>query len=562
MNLRVGIAGIPLAGPTAVDLLRFLRSPRAEAQVWADFVRTRREVSWLRSGLSESSSDAPRLLVISLTDMVHQLKVEAMFAAAMRRHGWRPVVLTNSQTNTRARRYFAAFGVREFAYLDDYAPTPAETDHAAVTTHRMLQGDLTFASVKEWTFDGCWIGPQILASVSREEHRGSPDPADPEIAAQVQRLLSGVLLRVLIARRVVDALKPDLGMVVEANYAGNSPFVDRLINSGTDVIQIVQPWRDDAITAKRLNKETRRVHPSSVSPETLARVMEQPWTEVEDRELDSMFADRYGGRWFLQARNQPSTRRFSNTEIVTHLQLNPEKKAAVVFSHILWDANLFYGADLFKDYGDWFIQTVAAACNNPRLNWLIKLHPANLWKRARDGVEGEFAELELIREHLGDLPDYVRILPPDTDIDTLSLFRFVDYGVTVRGTAGMELPCFGKPTLTAGTGRYTQLGFTVDFETQASYLAGLAALEQRPPMSAKQVELARRHAHAAFIRRPWLMKSFKSTFDYLASGWHPLDHNLNCVVRSLEEAESNGDLGRWARWAAGAEVDYLEPRSS
>ena len=54
----------------------------------------------------------------------------------------------------------------------------------------------------------------------------------------------------------------------------------------------------------------------------------------------------------------------------------------------------------------------------------------------------------------------------------------------------------------------------------------------------------------------------RATFDYLASGWHPLDHNLHCVAGSLEEAERNGDLDRWAHWAAGSEVDYLEPRSA
>jgi hypothetical protein len=51
------------------------------------------------------------------------------------------------------------------------------------------------------------------------------------------------------------------------------------------------------------------------------------------------------------------------------------------------------------------------------------------------------------------------VLLPDTKISTLSLYRFADYGVTVRGTPGLEIACFGKPAFTAGTGTYAGLGF-------------------------------------------------------------------------------------------------------
>jgi hypothetical protein len=230
-----------------------------------------------------------------------------------------------------------------------------------------------------------------------------------------------------------------------------------------------------------------------------------------------------------------------------------------VFSHVLWDANLFYGEDLFQDYGEWFVETVRAAAANPNLNWLIKLHPANLWKRAREGIAGEFAETRLIREHIGALPPHVHILDPDCGIDTMSLFHFTDYGVTVRGTSGMELPCLGKPVLTAGTGRYSGLGFTDDCASAAEYLERLQSLHLEPPLAPERTLLARRHAYAAFLLRPWRMTSFKSVFAYRESGTHPLDHNLACAVAAIEDVERNGDLARWTAWAASDAVDYLEP---
>jgi hypothetical protein len=400
----------------------------------------------------------------------------------------------------------------------------------------------------------------VLSTVSRAQHQGAPDPQDPATHAEIAALLPDLLIRVQVAGRVAEATRPDLALINEANYAVYGPFVDRLIARGTNVIQVVQPWRDDALGFKRLTRETRRMHPSSISPDSFARLLQrQSWTERQDRELDQLFSDRYSGKWFLQSRNQPRTREADAAAIRARFGLDAEKKTATVFSHVLWDANLFYGEDLFQDYGEWFVETVRAAAANPNLNWLIKLHPANLWKRAREGIEGEFAETRLIREHIGGLPGHVHILDPDCGIDTMSLFHFTDYGVTVRGTSGMELPCFGKPVLTAGTGRYSGLGFTDDCASAAEYLDRLAALHRQPPLAAERTLLARRHAYAAFLLRPWRMTSFKSAFAYRESGTHPLDHNLTCVVASADEAQRNGDLARWADWAASGEVDYLEP---
>jgi hypothetical protein len=556
--MRRKVAHLPVIGPAIVDLARSLRDPATERAVQADYRQTAQDLAWLRAAMPEPMPMAKRLLIVSLSDMVYQLKLEAMLGAALRLHGWRPVVLTNARTNTRAKRYFGAFGIADFLYLEDFPASPAETTRAREAAEEFLAGPLSFQAVKAWSFAGSWIGPQILSTVSRARLEGAPDPTHPETREEIAELLPRVLLRVMAAERIVAAARADLGLVIEANYATNGPIVDRLIGAGTNVVQAIQPWRDDALTFKRLTPETRRMHPSSISPATFERVLLQPWSAADEAALDQLFADRYGGKWFLQARNQPGTHAADAAAIRRQLGLDPAKKSATVFSHILWDANLFYGDDLFADYGEWFVETVREAAANPALNWLIKLHPANLWKRARDGAAGEFSELKLIRARLGALPPHVKLLFPETEISTLSLFAFTDYGVTVRGTSGMELPCFGKPTLTAGTGRYSGLGFTVDSADAGEYLERLAGLQHLPPMTDAARLRARRHAHAAFLLRPWRMASFKSQFDYRATGNHPLDHNLVTVAKSLGEARRNGDLDRWARWASGDEVDYLE----
>jgi hypothetical protein len=481
-----------------------------------------------------------------------------MLGAALRLDGWRVRVLVGARSNVRSERYFRSFGIDEFVYLDSYRLSAIEERRCATAAAELLSGPMTFPVVKGWTFEGGWVGPQILSALSRASHDGAPDPAESGTHAAFTRRLPALLERILIARHLMDNVKPDLGLTIEANDAVYGPFVDQAIVSGTPVIQVTQPWRDDALTMRRLTVKTRRMHPSSVSTETLDALATRDLSNAEQLAIDTMFANRYDGKWFLQSRNQPQTRSFDRAALVERLGLRADRKIAVVFSHVLWDANLFYGEDLFRDYGDWFVETVRAATRNTELDWIIKLHPANIWKRAREQVDGGYTETRLIEEQIGNLPAHVHVLAADSDINSLSLFEHADYGVTVRGTVGMEMPCFGKPMLTAGTGRYSGLGFTLDSASPDEYLARLAYLHETPRLSAEQTIRARWHAYAALIMRPWRMQSFKSAFNYQKKGLHPLDQNLSPLAFNMNKVDANGDLHRFATWAAGKDVDYLE----
>jgi hypothetical protein len=123
----------------------------------------------------------------------------------------------------------------------------------------------------------------------------------------------------------------------------------------------------------------------------------------------------------------------------------------------------------------------------------------------------------------------------------------------------VELPCFGVPTLTAGTGRCHGLGFTVDSESREQYLGRLAHIEELDRMTPEQVQWAKRHAHTVFCRRPWFMKSFRAEFRPGGPHRHMLEQNLHLAVSSLAELDRNGDLVKFATWAAAnANVDYLD----
>src|SRR6185503_19322236 len=117
------------------------------------------------------------------------------------------------------------------------------------------------------------------------------------------------------------------------------------------------------------------------------------------------------------------------------LGLDATRKTAIIYSHILSDANLFYGVDLFAGgYEEWLVETVRAAAENPRVNWVLKIHPANVLRNRRLGYAGEYGELLALREAFGKVPDFLRVIRPEDDVSPFAFFGITDWGLTVRGT--------------------------------------------------------------------------------------------------------------------------------
>jgi hypothetical protein len=238
------------------------------------------------------------------------------------------------------------------------------------------------------------------------------------------------------------------------------------------------------------------------------------------------------------------------------LQLDPAKRTAVIFPHIFWDATFFWGVDLFDDYEHWFLEVVRAAAANDRLNWIIKVHPANVIKDRRDGVVGLPSELRLLNREFAELPGHIRVIPADTDISTLSLYAIMDYCLTVRGTVGIEAACFGKQVLTAGTGRYDGLGFTLDASDRAEYLNRLGYLEQLPLPSADRVERARRYAYGVFLCRPLPLSALQMEYRQDSHATLHVAYRAQFVADLLSSPDIRGLVG-WIE--SGAEDFFAWP---
>lgn len=516
-------------------------------------------LTWIRLSRFRRTDVMPNsrnALIVSLSPLIYHVKYDAMLGAALKLQGIRPVAVLVSRTGSFwNRRYLKAFGVSDFIYIHEIVLSHEEESFCQREAKKMLAETHTFSSVKDWRFMGHWIGPQVLSYISRKNLIGTPDLDDTEILDQIEEILPEVIALILKSNKIVSTYNAALAITCECNYAFYAPFTDAMILANRPVIQYTSAWYDDGFFLLRRDKETRRVHPAYVGKKRFETLCERSWTVENENRLNRVNDQRYSGRWYLQSLNQPNTRRQSRAEVLEKLQLTGHRKIVVVVCPVLWDANLFYGEDLFDDFGDWFVNTLKIAVETTSVDWLIKLHPGNMWRREIAGDNSELTEDVIIAMEGISIPEHVRLVYPDTDISARSIYDIAHAGITVRGTAGMEMPCFRVPTIVAGSGRYSGLGFTIEPKTREDYQQLLSNILELPPMDDEVYELARWHAHIALLERAWTMHTFKPHLKDIKRSLNPFYSNLYPRSFFAPQLTQCDDLRNFADWAVNSD-DY------
>lgn len=505
--------------------------------------------------LACANKSSKNLLVVNLSDGVFEAKMEGVLAKALEVHsGCEPVILTNSTCYT-AVRYFKVFGFKHFIFWDEFIERVKSSQDTS------LWAKSSFDRLLNYQFRGVFVGRHMLSSIIRTLRHGSLDFNDPLVQKLLKQYFQKAEKTVFAAEQLIDKIKPDTVLFLEKGYSPYGEIFDVAINQNLNVVHWGHSHKRDSIVFKRYNRTNRHFPNFSLSPGNWAFVRKKMlWNSQKEAGFMNEIKEAYEkGSWFNRKFLLAGKKIKSPDEVRAQLGLDKNKKTAIIFSHVLWDATFFYGENIFKDYEDWLIETVKAAQANSRVNWIVKIHPDYIWKMKQLGPNAKPKDLLVLKAKIGELGNHIKMMEPDTDISTYSLFPVTDYCLTVRGTIGVEMACFGVPVLTAGTGRYSGMGFTIDSKNREEYLDNMRRIEEIPRMSAEQTTLARKHAFALFKLRPFRFTSFEMTQMSLERLGHLLDHNLTIDVKSSNQFTQARDLKQFSDWTLNfrSEEDFL-----
>lgn len=387
------------------------------------------------------------------------------------------------------------------------------------------------------------IGKFIVSSLMRYSRNG-----DIRSLLQDKKLVFKYFKKSFIAtNRSIYILKhfsPNLICLFDKGYSPEGELTELALAQDIHVSTINTAHKSGSIIGKLYSKSNSDVHFSKPSDSLWYDLIKMPFPEDNrNRVLDEIWNSYNNNSWYDEVATQVNTRYHSRSELISFLKLDPHKPCVVLFPHLFWDATFFWGIDLFEDYVDWFTHVVSLAASMDHINWIIKIHPSNITKNIRDGYKGEFSEILLLKKLFVSIPDHFTIIEPSTNISTLSLYSIMDYCLTVRGTVGIEAALFGKTVLTAGTGRYDGLGFTIDSQSKSQYLNRIANIIDIPNIDKHQVELAQRYAYGLFILRSIKLSSID--FRYSKDSSASLQFTNNMDSSNIHTFKDINLLSQW-----------------
>ncbi len=418
---------------------------------------------------------------------------------------------------------------------------------------RAIAGMTRKAELHAFDYDGVPCGKIAMSSLMRNQRRGRFDFGDNATRRILADALARSIAAVEAARELLHKHRPAAVVLSDRGYTPFGEISYLCTEGGIPVYTWNVAHRYGLIVMKRFSKHNTHLHHHSLSSESWRKISQLNWCDAYQAASERELTDSYtSGEWYGEVGTQFHVSSVEKQALIERLNLDPDKKTAVLFPHIFWDGTFFWGEDLFDDYEQWYCEVLKVARENTRLNWVIKIHPANIVKDVRDKHSAEHSEVTAMRRVLGETPSHIHLVEASSDISTLSLFSIMDYCLTVRGTIGIEAAYRGIPVLTAGTGRYDRLGFTVDFDDRDSYLARLQRLETVPPLTPAEWDLAKKYAFGTFALRPTPLSSVQFSFrkDAVAS----LEASLTVADgAALGAAPDIASLGAWIR---SGEDDY------
>lgn len=236
----------------------------------------------------------------------------------------------------------------------------------------------------------------------------------------------------------------------------------------------------------------------------------------------------------------PNCRELDRFRARQMLGVDSDRPIALVYAHAWCDFPHNQDLANFSDFKDWITLTIETIRGIDDVIWLLKPHPLESWY-------GGFH----LADAAGDLPDYVRILPENTDSATS--LAGADVAVTVYGTIGIEAVANGTPVIAADRSYYSDWQFTHEATNREDYAQLLH--------------------NAAHLAKPSQEKRDEAAaFAYLAMAPHPKDAGLlrlvcdstgpevpRFVIRQITEGKwdaYNREVASVANWLASGSRSY------
>ncbi len=300
------------------------------------------------------------------------------------------------------------------------------------------------------------------------------------------------LVNTYVAEEVIKKFKPVSLFGSHGVYVDYSPAILLAYLKGIKTL-IWSSGFKDFLHYFTIPKKPNKLEFRGITEPEWKKRKEKPLSEEENKTLDDYIHHRF---------NKGNKRDFLNVTLPEDpealrkkLGFDNGRKVACLFCHVSWDLSFDLSKMIFDNANQWLSESMKAIFDIKNVNWIIRVHPG-------EKVSGSlYTNDDFIKENFKNIPDHVKILWSDSEINSLGLYKLIDVGITLFGTMGAELPILAKPVISGGEAHFSNKGFTIDTKTREEYFSLLKNIDSLEPLKKDQIDIARRYAYSYFIER-------------------------------------------------------------
>lgn len=328
------------------------------------------------------------------------------------------------------------------------------------------------------------------------------------------------------ASKVLDDFKPDSVFMVNGMFAA-----EQAIGAAASARGIRTATYEIAPRGGALVFAQEGIAPALDLDKIWDHWKDVPLSPEQEAALDTLLGRRSEGRGAHEPYNFEQSA--DGAALRAKVGLPADAQIASLFANIAWDTALQDNDIVYGSMIDFIVDAIERIADTPDLHLVIRSHPAEVKWGSNQPIEPE------VRARLSSIPANVRFVGPEQTLNSYELVRNSRFVLSYATTVGLEASVEGVPVVVAADVHYRDRGFTTDIKRPNE----LSAIFQTPPapITAEQLEIARRYAFAFFFR---VMVSFPAvertatgaaslptTAEAIAPGADPyLDFICDCIL--------------------------------
>jgi hypothetical protein len=184
-------------------------------------------------------------------------------------------------------------------------------------------------------------------------------------------------------------------------------------------------------------------------------------------------------------------------EIYRHCKIDKSRKIVSLFTNVIWDAQIFYNGNAFRDIFDWIVTSINTLGRNKNVWLVIRIHPAE----AQSQIPPRQPMLGEIKRRFPLLPENVRIVLPESDISSYALAKESVANIIYGTKMGLEIALMKRPLIICGETFSRNKGYGIDISSKEQYESLLGDVENISVDVEQNFDTALQYAHYYYFRR-------------------------------------------------------------